>query len=353
MGRVKQLKEIFATSFTDPEEWQRWFFGTVAGDRDDCVVLEHEASGRPVSGLLMQPYAFNFWHTPLPSAYLSCVATRPEARGKGKASALMLKALENAYDGGYAFAELIPASRALYGFYGRFGFSGVFYVAEERYTAVHPFEQRGTVCESSFSILTNLENGMPNCVLHSQTDYNNILADLAMDSGHQTVAARGEDGSEAILFATYNESAPGDTVLVRSLLASGTDAAETALAELRRRVGERPFTVWLPAAGEPRARLRTRAMARIVNAETVLSALAQAHPELAHTIRLTDRQISRNNGIYRIEKGTCRRLETSPPTKPDLDTDSSTLAAIIFSHPHTGEIFNLPTSRPYISMMLD
>lgn len=353
MGRAKQLKEIFATSFDDSPEWQKWFFGTVATD-DDQAVLVHDAGGRPVSGLLMQPYAFDYCGRELASEYLSCVATRPEARGKGKATELMLKALRTAKEKGTVLAELIPASRELFFFYARSGFSGVFYIAEERYTAVHPFAGADyTETEPDFDILHALELATPNCVLHSAENYAAILADLAMESGQQTISVLTPDGAKAILFATYNTTKTDSGVLVRSLLAENQDAATAALAALRRRVGERPLTVWRPAARQPRARLRARGMVRIVDPQRFLGALAASHPHLRSTIVLTDRELPENSGTYTLADGACTYSAVRPDRRADLNVDPATLAAILFSHPEAGAIFDLPTARPYMAMMLD
>lgn len=353
MGRIKQLKEIFATSFADSAQWQSWFFGNVATD-DEQAVLVHDNNGRPVSGLLMQPYIFNYFDHALPSVYLSCVATRPEARSKGKASELMLKALNIARDNGAVVAELIPASRGLFGFYARSGFSGVFYVGEERYTAVHPFD--GDSAEEItpvYDTLHALELTTPNCILHSPADFEAIEADLAMDSGSQTVSIRTSEGHQAILFATYDAANPEGTVLVRSLLADDRNAATAALRALRQRVGQRPFTVWLPADRQPKARLRARGMARIINPLALLDVLAASHPNLHYCICLTDRELPQNNGCYTLTEGRCTFAPGQARRHCDLNVDTATLAAILFSHPEAGLIFNLPTRRPYIAMMLD
>lgn len=353
MGRAKQLKEIFATSFSDPVEWQKWFFGNVATNDDDAIIV-HDDGGRPVSGLLLQPYTFHNFGRELPSAYISCVATRPEARGSGRASQLMLKALATARARGIVLAELIPASDALYQFYARSGFSGVFYVAEERYTAVHPFACAEFIeCEPHFDTLHSLELETPGCVLHSSSDYANILADLNLGEGKQIISVQTPDGAKAFLFATYNTSKTDSGVLVRSLLADNEDAAQAALAALRRRVGERSFTVWRPADRQPLPRLRARGMARLLRPQPLLAAMAAAHPELKYTIRLYDNAIADNNGLYTLSHGDCTYTATGVARHVDLDVSVNTLTAILFSHPEAGAIFNLPTHRPYMAMMLD
>ncbi|MDE6463198.1 MAG: GNAT family N-acetyltransferase [Muribaculaceae bacterium] len=352
MGRAKQLREIFATSFDDSAKWQNWFFGTVATDDNDAVVV-HNESGRPMSALFMQPYTFAYAGAELPSVYLSCVATRPEARGKGYASKLMFEAMKTALERGAVFAELIPANESLYRFYSRFGFSGCVYAAEERYTSIHAFRDDGAeVLEPDAAQLRALEREFGCGVIHSDSDYRNIYDDLMLESTGEVVSVRTPGGANAFLFAFYNTSKTDSGVTVRSLMAENEEAADAALAELRRRVGERSIAVFRPARHEPQARLHPRGMIRIVNAEAVLGALAAANPQLHHCIRLTDSQLPHNSGVYVIRDGACTRSE-SAPRHIDLDVTSETLCAILFSAPATGNIFSLPTRRPYMSMMLD
>lgn len=93
-------------------------------------------------------------------------------------------------------------------------------------------------------------------------------------------------------------------------------------------------------------------MVRIVNPLAVLQALAAAHPSLRYTVRLTDRLFSENDGYYTISKGNCSHSACSD-RRPDLDVDVEVLASVLFSSAGAGEILDLPTSRPYMALMLD
>ena len=351
MSRIKQFREIFATSFKDPARWVDWFFANVATD-DNRVFIQHDGS-RPASALYVQDYDFAYAGRTLPSAYISCVATRPEFRGKGLASQLMVKTLRELREKGYAFAELIPQTDALYFFYAHTGFSGCVYRAEERYSAVHSFASEGCrTIGGDYALLHRLEEESGWGVRHSEEDFRNVLADLDMEPGHQTIATEAPDGSRAMLFASLENTGKDSTVLVHSLLAESQQAADAALAELRKTVGERPMTVLRPASDEPRARLRAAGMVRITDPLRVLGALADAHRDLRYTIRLTDRQIPENCGIYTLRDGICV-LDAGFGGKADLEVDIRTLTAILFSPHNTGAIFSLPTRRPYMALMLD
>ena len=59
-----------------------------------------------------------------------------------------------------------------------------------------------------------------------------------------------------------------------------------------------------------------------------------------------------NDGYYAISKGNCS-LSACSDRRPDLDVDVEVLASVLFSSAGAGEIFDLPTSRYYMALMLD
>lgn len=348
-----QFEDIYASAFSDDRQWRRWFFDKVVTDTaDDDIFIVADSADKPSASALLKPYDYAFAGTVLPSGYISCVATRPEARTRGLASKAMAEALTAARDRGYAFCELIPAHRSLYFFYSRFGFADGFYADEERYTSLHDFSGGvGVAVEPSYALFHEIESRVGCGVLHSETDYRNIIDDLSFESGHSTVFVQGEAGA-ACLFAAWDASRPDAAVTVRSLMADSEPAALAALAVLRAEVGERPFTVWRPPFSGDKAHLRVRGMLRVLNPAAVLGALAAAKPALKMTIHLTDRLFPDNEGFYELAGGKCRRA-SALKRNPDLDVSVSVLASVLCSSEHTGDIFGLPARRPYMALMLD
>ncbi|MDE6207117.1 MAG: GNAT family N-acetyltransferase [Muribaculaceae bacterium] len=343
----KAFQEIFVSSFSDPEAWRRWVFDEVVGSDEQIEVLA-DGQGKAVAALLRQPYAFSYFSEELPSEYISCVATRPEARGKGLASQLMVNALRGARKAGAAMCSLIPARDHLYFFYRNFGFATVFYVDREHYIAEHCFGPgSGEVVEPSYEIFHALEERLGTAVMHSVTDYAHILQDMAIDGGDCVVAARDGDNL-AMLFAVSDSN----SVTVKSLLANSPEVAETALCELQRRLPGRKVTVNEPPMSGVRAYLRAYGMARILDAKAFLDVLASRHKRLVYTIRLTDRLLPENSGLYHIAGGKCVR-DDSNAGPYDLDVTPEVLAEILMSAPEIGSIFNLPARRPYMALMLD
>ena len=346
------FEEISRQVFREDDQWRGWFLSS-AVEENGIYTVSDEITGQTMATLLTREYNILYMNARARSAYISYVATRKEARGRGYAARLMRKTIRDAYRRGLDFLTLIPAQRNLYFFYDKFDFSTVFYMDEERYTALQPFDGgTGVAIAPKYEYLALLEEKLGAGVIHSRKDYENIMADQAFESGHAEIAARAEDGSMAMLFATWDAQKPDSVVTVKSLLSESDEAAMTALHELRVRAGERPFTVRRPPFSGIKAYLRPFGMARIVNVESVLSLLASAHPHLKIRFRIYDPLIEENTAIFTLSGGKCTR---SPWREGhfDLDVRVDTLASILFSAEKVGDIFNLPTRRSYMALMLE
>lgn len=349
--KTDDFRRIFRSSFPDPEPWQRWFFSSVV--REDDIYLATDASGRAASALLMQPYSFRYRGRILDSAYISCVATLPEARSTGLSSGLMRRAIADARTNGTALLSLIPAEDHLYAFYSRFGFESDYFADEMRYTALHNFDTHdAAIIPADYATLSALEEAYGEGIVHSATDYARVCEDLALDPASERLAVELPNGDRAILFATYSPTRLDSEVKVKALLSDSDAAAEAALAQLRIRTGERPFLVNRPPLSNVKFYMRHRGMMRIVSPEPVLQALAASEPSLRSVIRLYDEIIAENNADFEISGGTVRRLD-SRAAKCDLEVHIDTLTGIIFGSRKIGSIFGLPATRPYMALMLD
>lgn len=348
MNRQEAFREVFSSAFDDSRRWRDWFFSKVAV-HDDEISIALDGMGKPVGALLMQPYTFLYRDAELPTEYMSCVATKPEARSKGVASELIAKALVEAAARGSVLCELIPAHDHLYYFYRRFGYSGVFYVDRLRYTALHPFKAHGEAAEPDYELFSALERRVGCGILHSSEQYAFVLEDIAIDGGY-ALAVRSDEGS-AIALAVPE----GDAVKVKCLLADTPELADGVLAQLRELVGEKAIVTDTPPLTGDKAFLRAYGMVRILNAEALLAAVAASHSRLKYNVRVRDEIIEANNGLFALSGGKCRRVECGAElsSEPNLDVDIVTLAAILFSSERTASIFGLPARRPNMSLMLD
>lgn len=346
MNGKECFKRLFREGFDESPQWLERFCENVYRDED---FITAETDGRPASGLLLSAYTLSYLGTTLPTGYISCVATAREHRGKGLMHELMRKALNIAAERGLAICSLVPASDRLYFLYDGFGFATVHYVDERRYTSLHRFAtpEGFEAVAPTWELLHALELKSASTVLHSRRDFANIMWDLEMDGG-MAAAAEGPDGVRAAAFAT----ASAEAVTVKYLAADSEEAAEAVLAQLRGSYGERRMVVWASPGEQGARRLRSRGMARIVNAELALGALAAANPRAEQVIRVHDPVVPSNNATFVLHRGECRRVDHTLRTL-SLDVTVDVLTRIMFSGPATGEVFGLSTAHPTLPLMLD
>ncbi|MDE6301873.1 MAG: GNAT family N-acetyltransferase [Muribaculaceae bacterium] len=342
---MKAFGKIFRESFKVDNAWADWFLGHVCR-REDALTMD--VDGHTASVALLTPYRMEFHGADVPVCYINSVATERKFRGQGLGSRLMLKALHTAAERGDDFAILIPATRRLYFFYDSFGFATVFYIDEQRYTSLHAFENPEGYhdVEPSWDMFSTLERQRSGAVVHSQDDYENILTDLALSDG-KALAVENSDGSMAMIFFETTDS----EIHVLDILSTDLTAREAALNRMRAAAGE--MAVIVKAMPEGRAaQLRSRGMVRILNVGSVLSRIAETHPDTEQVIRVTDPIISINSGIYILKGGHCEKVQDTH-RRITLDVSVDVLCRIIFSDKRIGDVFGLPAGRPFISLMLD
>lgn len=337
---LNQYRHIYEASYKRQRAARTaWFFDNLLRTDADVRV---DATG--AAGMIARTYPFLFHGQNVRLLNISRATTVPRERGMGLMTGLMCDVLRTEAEAGVAFASLTPPTRRLYFFFDRFGFATAGYIAEERYTVDHAFSAADAEFPENEAgeILRRIASRRDMAVVLNDENFALLRGQVELDGGR--VVAASDAGENAVLFAGRMDSAEGMTV--HALFATGEDVAESALARLEDEIEARPaLTVRRDALGQPRPRLRAGAMYRIASAETVLSALAAAHPGLKTRIRLHDDIIPDNNGVFVLNKGDMEHFSTSD-AKVDLDVDVKVLTSILFSAPETGSIFNLPTNRP-------
>ena len=345
MPTRNDFRRLFTDGFSESRQWLDWFLAEVYRD-EDLVCLEE--GGKPVSGLLLTPYICDFHGAPMPTGYISCVATARDERGKGYMARTIRMALARAADRDMAFCSLIPANRRLFFTYDSLGFSTIYYIDEQRYTSLHRFRPTGafSAVEPDYEMLARLERAQGGAILHTPGQYECILADLAMDRGRVLACTDSAEGN-AMAFVTVSD----ECATVKYLPATSAEAAEAVLAMVREIAPGQCIVVWGAPMTESRS-LRSRGMARIVNAQLVLSTLAARYPAIDQTIRLHDSLIAANNGVYILRHGNCDKVSDTM-RRITLDVDISVLTRILASTPAIGNVFGLPAVRPTLQLMLD
>lgn len=347
MSKLSDIKRLFAAGFKESPEWVDWYFSNAY---DDANALISYSNAQPASCLMLEPYRLKLADSIVDIGYLSCATTAKHLRGQGYMRRLVNDALMESAARGQALVALIPASPELYFFYDRFDFSTIFFADENRYTSLHnfSFDQRFIENSPSFEHFAQLESSQHTTILHSKKNFENILTDNALDDGIViSLSEKSTSEPAAMLFATNDENA----VVVRDLIYVDNSAAESILRLLRQRIGERMIIVRLPPSDSP-AMLRSQGMGRIVNVAMLLDAFVSQTAVPDQVIRVRDNILSDNNAFFIIHDGHVERV-SSTMRRVNLDVSVDILADILFNSREIGNIFSLPTFRPFMSLMLD
>lgn len=350
MKKTDELKRLWREAFKVSPEWCDIYFSLTYRDDEAMTVEERD---QVVSALMMHRYVMTFHGSLQGVAYIGGAATRRNQRGNGFMTSLMTDALHEAARRGDMMAALTPAWSHLYYYFEKFGFVKVFYVDAERYTSLHQFATSADLRRADNSDIDRLYEGfhtlemMQRCrVLHTRRDLTGIMADNALAGGYVSVIEGVNDGhTAAVAFAEEHDG----TVRVTDILAESLTARDTALADIRSHYPGLPFAVMAPA-GESNRRLTPNGMARMVNVEMCLQAIAEANRDFRCAIRVSDPMLQWNNGTWLIAGGMASRVDNDN-RRLDFDVDIETLTAIVFSGKRIGGIIRFPTVRPHLALM--
>lgn len=360
MSKRDDIMKIWQESFSDSRSYVTMYFDRVYRD-DEALTLADE-TGVTASSLLLQRYSMTFHGATLPVGYIAGAATRRSRRGNGYMSRLMKDTLAASAARGDMMVSLIPARSALYFFYEKFGFSTVFYNREQRFTSLHSFpiegnysarQADGVAPDDLWSAFDRLQHQRKCYIIHSRRDLDNIMADLAEDGGDFVVVESDDEDHGPRISAMAWAVKRDDLLLVNDVMGEDADSRAAALRELRRLHPNVPFLVLGQPTDTIGGRLMPRGMARVVNASSLLEAVAAANPRWKSVIRVSDPLLPEiNSHTYIIKEGRVT-VDDSYQGHLDLDVRIDVLADIAFSSPRIGEVMKFPAERPMISLMLD
>ena len=120
LSMIEQLKDIWATCFSDSEEYIDLFFKTYFSPEHCLVWMEDE---KPVAMLHMLSCCYVHEERQIDGHYLFALATLPAFRRRGIMAHLIDAALDRAKQLGHKFSVLVPAEKRLVAYYQQFGFA--------------------------------------------------------------------------------------------------------------------------------------------------------------------------------------------------------------------------------------
>lgn len=352
MTLKNEIKNNWQDIFGDTREWIEGYFNEIYDD-DDWLAITGE--NEIVSALSLPRYSMTYQGTTVPVGYIYGAFTRHGYRRKGYMGRLLNEALEKSFRRGDVFMNLIPASRELFFFYGRFGFATVFYIERQHYTSVHEFHSdiRYGVKESNdisslFCYYNNRESYLVNRVMHSPKQFADVVWDNAV-SGGRIFTAREADTLKGVAFAI--PEGDGNAVVVKELLSDSEDVDIALLAGVRAAFPQLDIVVERRPVENP-VHLDAQGMLRIVNVHGALRAVAREHKDITLTLKITDPLIEENNNIFHLSAGDVT-VVNHRYGKIDSEIDVKVLAEVLFSTSATGSLFGLPSARPSMALMLD
>ena len=362
MSKKSEILRIWQECFPgDSPQWRRMFFDSSYVDEEALTESDPE-TGATVSSLLLLHYSMTIAGSNLGVGYIYGAGTLRKFRAKGHMGRLLKRALREAADRGDSIVVLIPASETLRGYYGRFGFASVFYRRPLRFTSLHQFTFEGEYVDVTalpaaelFPAFEHLTEKQDYSVRHTRAQFLTAMDDVKLSAtGFAAIRRADEPEGEAVAMAWGRVGELSDDLYVTELIATDSDAANAVIMRLKEQFPDRPITILTPASDQMAGGdLVAAGMARIVNPEPILSALAAANPSLRLRIRLTDPIIEENNAVYTLQGGKLTVQPASDSAAVDLDVDAPTLSALLFSSAPIADVTGLPARRPRMALMLD
>ena len=171
------------------------------------------------------------------------------------------------------------------------------------------------------------------CIQHSEKDFSIILDDLHLSKGELYIVRRKKQ-IEGLAFCIPYEK----TLYVTEWLAEPAMTPGAMLDTIARKTGctEIAYKTRSGRHGSPKG------MARIINAEAALKYYAGAHPDQSLMIRLSDDQLSPNNGLYVVKDGKCRKPDGNLFLEKGVEMNIRQLSELFFRN-----------EQAFMSLMLD
>ena len=311
-----ETRHLWERSFADPRAFiDLYFREKYRKERNEVIVRD----GRIVSALQKLPYPMTYGGRMLPASYISGACTDEEYRRRGLMGQLLEQTHRTMWDENAALSFLIPATAELGAYYAKFGYTPCFRFGWRTETHPNPPCEGGgtdlTVREvlphredlGGSELLIYLRDKMqerPMCVQHPLADLRAVVDDMRMAGDTMWEVRR-----EGLLVGLAICRAESDGVLLRECVYDDEEAREALIAAIASHHGRTEVDV-VDTTGTMGDYF---GMARIIDAEAMLTAYAALHPEEEWKIFVTDDELSANNGCYHVGGGVCRRMDGAAP----------------------------------------
>ncbi len=338
-----QVRDLWRLCFpADSEEFVDLYFRMRYTEQINSAVVE---DGKVIAALQRIPYPMTFAGDVVPTAYISGACTHPDFRGKGVMRSLLAEAHRQMYREGVVLSTLIPAEESLRLYYDRSGYALCFQQDEklltgkclfvDKYSSLLRFSEIDSdkfLSDEVWDFFYEQQRKRPCALLHTREDMQAVLSDWIM-SGGQVWAAFSAETPVGVAFCLGT----GEDLQVRELLASDPQAENQLEVFLLRHYGADRLLRRFPSGGNG----EFRGMARVIRVQSLLALWSRLHPQPLN-IRVTgDDTFPENNGDFRVEEGSCCRIQAVTPNV-DRVYDIRQLPAFLFAGQY-----------PFMNLMMD
>ncbi len=329
-----ETRHLWERSFADPRAFiDLYFREKYRKERNEVIVRD----GRVVSALQKLPYPMTYGGRMLPASYISGACTDERYRRRGLMGELLSQTHRAMQQENAAFSFLIPATQELAAYYAKFGYTPCFRFGWETITAGTPDGSLvvGTVDQHrTEKLLPYLRDKMQErtmCVQHPLDDLRAVVDDMYMAGDTMWEARRGE-----LTVALAICRAEADGILLRECVYDDEEARDGLIAAIAAHYGRTEVDV-IDTKGREGDYF---GMARIIDAEAMLTAYAALHSETDATWSITDELLTENNGCYHIYKGICERLPEPSSEAEELTIGELTHRVLTEENPSMSLMMN-------------
>lgn len=305
MKTKEEVKKMWKLCFNDSDEFIDMYFRLRYNSESTMTI---QSGNMVVSSLQMLNYPMTFGGIEIQTSYISGACTLPDFRGKGVMHQLLAESFSRMVQKNIPLSILIPAEPWLFDYYARTGYAPAFFRSQVELDAADIIRPRGNLYfvhttafdRSVYEYFNRKVHDRPNYVQHTMNDFEAVVEDLRISGGCVTVAYKGAESTICGLLFSYPES---NELIATELLADNDAIADNLLRSTARYYDKMYIKLLEPPTGGPVE--QPFGMARIINAKTMLVLFAKIRPKETLNIRLTDEQLTMNNGYYYVNNGTC------------------------------------------------
>ena len=346
-----EIIRMWKAVFNDSDEFINLYFRSKYKDENTLVKVNE---GQVASSLQMLPYTLTFCDSELPVAYISGASTFPEERKKGYMEELLVASFSEMKKKNVPITILIPQENWLFGFYEKYGYAPVFEHGEESVefqcirVPVSDFVRE--VMPENLSRIADycrhVSVKQPLTVQKTHSDWLTVFEDHYLANGKIFYVEENQE-IKGVAFVLKNEE---NEVLVKELLTDDEVIRNQLLNQIAQVYGGCKLLVITSLSG---IRAKAFGMARIIDAQKILTIYAQKYPRLNFSIHIVDNQCDWNTTFFRVNAGQCVETESQ---SVDFDVTINLFTQLMFGYrisslPEKYHLF--PEVVPKMSLMLE